>query len=306
MNIVFIGTVKSSLIALEELSKYLIIGNVFTIIDNSYNSDATDLTNVCTQSKIKLHNIIGNINEQEYVDKLRDIKPDLIIIIGFSQLIKKTILEIPKYGCIGFHPSLLPKNRGRAVIPWTILNDEKETGITFFKIDEGMDSGNILYQSKIKLDKKETAASFYDKVLNSLKEGTKELIEKIKNKDLEGTKQDENKATYCAIRTKEDGEINWNDSANLIEKLIRACGKPYFGAYTYHKGKKVKILTAEVIETDNWNAFPGQRVEIIQGQGVKVKTGNGLLLIKDVEYEGIITKADKIFKIAGKRFKKEF
>lgn len=302
MNIVFVGAVKSSLVALEELLNYLTIENVFTIISNKYNSDAVDLTKICEKNRIKLHNIIGNINDEEYVNKLKIINPDLIIIVGFSQLIKKEILEIPKYACIGFHPSLLPKNRGRAVIPWTIINGEKETGITFFKIDEGMDSGNILYQGKIILTDKETSKSFYDKILKELKKAIRELVIKIKNKDLKGIKQNEEEASYCAIRTREDGKIDWLKSADFIDRLIRASGDPYPGAYTYHKNKEMKILTAEVVKNDNWSALPGQRVEIISEVGVKVKTGKGLLLIKEVEYDGEIKSADKIFRIAGKRF----
>lgn len=302
MKIIFIGAVESSYIFLETLlEKQIKIEKVFTIFDNKYNSDYRDLRPLCQKYNVEVVGI-KNINDEENIKIIKEINPDFIFVIGISQLIKKEIIDIPKFGCIGLHPSLLPKNRGRAVLPWTILNEEKETGLTLFKIDEGTDSGDILVQEKIKISEREDSNTLYQKILLAIKKVIEENIENILTQEITYKKQLEEEATYCAIRTMEDGEIDWNKSAKDIDKLIRATTKPYPGAYTYHKGEKLIIWTSEIVEKDNWSALSGQRVEILKGQGVKVKTGNGILLIKDIEYEGQQLKADNFFKIVGKKF----
>lgn len=302
MKIIFIGAVESSYIFLEALlEKQIKIEKVFTIFDNKYNSDYRDLRPLCQKYNVEVVGI-KNINDEENIKIIKEINPDFIFVIGISQLIKKEIIDIPKFGCIGLHPSLLPKNRGRAVLPWTILNEEKETGLTVFKIDEGTDSGDILVQEKIKISEREDSNTLYQKILLAIKKVIEENIENILTQGITYKKQLEEEATYCAIRTMEDGEIDWNKSAKDIDKLIRATTKPYPGAYTYHKGEKLIIWTSEIVEKDNWSALPGQRVEILKGQGVKVKTGNGILLIKDIEYKGQQLKADNFFKIVGKKF----
>lgn len=302
MKIVFIGTVESSYIFLKELiEKDIKIEMVFTIFENNYNSDYRDLRPLCSKKNIKIKGI-ENINNQVNIEILKNIKPDFIFVIGISQLIKKEILEIPKYGCIGLHPSLLPKNRGRAVIPWTILNEEKETGVTLFKIDEGIDSGNILLQRKIKLEKRENANTLYKKILITIKEIVKMDVEKLIEREIKEIKQEEKKATYCAIRTLEDGKIDWTKSAKEIDKLIRATTSPYPGAYTYHKGEKLIIWESEIEEEDRWSALPGQRVEIKKGKGVLVKTGKGILIIKTISFKNQKIKAEDFFKIVGKKF----
>lgn len=302
MKIIFIGAVESSYIFLETLlEKQIKIEKVFTIFDNKYNSDYRDLRPLCQKYNVEVVGI-KNINDEENIKIIKEINPDFIFVIGISQLIKKEIIDIPKFGCIGLHPSLLPKNRGRAVLPWTILNEEKETGLTLFKIDEGTDSGDILVQEKIKISEREDSNTLYQKILLAIKKIIKENIENIFTQEITYKKQLEEEATYCAIRTIEDGEIDWNKSAKDIDKLIRATTKPYPGAYTYHKGEKLIIWTSEIVEKDNWSALSGQRVEILKGQGVKVKTGNGILLIKDIEYKGQQLKADNFFKIVGKKF----
>lgn len=302
MKIIFIGAVESSYVFLEALlEKQIKIEKVFTIFDNNYNSDYRDLRPLCQKYNVEVVGI-KNINDEENIKIIKEINPDFIFVIGISQLIKKEIINIPKFGCIGLHPSLLPKNRGRAVLPWTILNEEKETGLTLFKIDEGADSGDILVQEKIKISEREDSNTLYQKILLAIKKVIEENIENIPTQEITYKKQLEEEATYCAIRTMEDGEIDWNKSAKDIDKLIRATTKPYPGAYTYHKGEKLIIWTSEIVEKDNWSALPGQRVEILKGQGVRVKTGNGILLIKDIEYKGQQLKADNFFKIVGKKF----
>ncbi|QTL99735.1 methionyl-tRNA formyltransferase [Iocasia frigidifontis] len=302
MKTVFIGTVESSYAALEELLRNNIdIDAIFTLDKNKYNSDFKRLKPLAENAGIKTY-LIKNINNQENIERLKQIKPDFIFVIGISQIVKKQILKIPKYGCIGFHPSLLPKNRGRGVIPWTILREIKETGVTLFYLDEGMDSGDIIAQKKINIDERETARTLYDKVIKALKKVIRNNINDILQGNINLIKQDANKATYCAKRTPRDGIIDWNKSAYNIDKLIRATTKPYPGAYTYYKGKKLIIWSSELLNKDNHIAKHGQIVEIISGKGVKVKTGDGLLLIHEIEYLGKFMIASELFEFPGIKF----
>lgn len=302
MKIVFVGTVESSYEALDELIKNNIkIEAVFTIENNNYNSDYKALRPLAEKNGIIIYNM-KNINDEENIIKLKKINPDFIFIIGISQVVKKEVLDIPKYGCIGFHPTLLPKGRGRAAIPWTILNGGTETGITIFKINEGLDTGDIIVQKKIKMDERENARTLYDKIILALRKAIKENIAEIISNKIEAIAQDEKRATYYCKRSIEDGEINWKDSAVEIDRLIRATTRPYPGAFTYHKGEKLVIWSSELIEKDNFSALPGQRVEILNNIGVKVKTGQGIILIKEVEYLGKIENAANIFRIVGNKF----
>ncbi len=302
MKIVFIGTVESSYEALKELIKNNIeIEAVFTQDQNEYNTDFKSLRPLAEENGIEVYGI-DSINEKKNIDRLKKINPDIIFVIGISQLIKKEILDIPDYGCIGFHPALLPKDRGRAVIPWTILKEKPKTGVTLFYMTEGMDDGDIIVQEEIEVDARETARTLYDKVIKKLRQVIRNNIEDILNNRIEARSQNEREATYCAKRTPKDGLIDWRESAVEIDKLIRATTHPYPGAFTYHKNKKLIIWSSELIEEDNFTAKPGQRVEIIEGKGVKVKTGKGLVLIKEVEYNGKQMLADELFNVSGNQF----
>ncbi|MGL4393460.1 MAG: methionyl-tRNA formyltransferase [Fusobacteriaceae bacterium] len=305
MKIVFIGTVTSSYVALEEMLKLgTKIEAVFTMKNNKFNSDYANLVPICKEYNIKVYEI-ENINDEENIFIIKNIEPDFIFVIGISQIIKKEIISLAKKYCIGLHPSLLPKNRGRAVLGWTILQEEKKTGITLFKIEEGVDSGEIIFQEEILLDKTENIESLSIKILKSLRNIIKLQLKNILEEKIILKKQDEKEATYCAIRTPGDSKINWNDSAKNIEKLIRASSKPYQGAFSYHKRKKIIIWDAEIVKKDNWLGLPGQRVEILKDVGVKVKTGNGLLLLKKISYDHKEMDSWELFKIPGKKFDDE-
>lgn len=302
MSLVFIGTVETSYNALDELIKRNIeINAVFTMDKNDYNTDFFPLRKLAEESNIKVYSF-KNINDSNNVKIIKKITPDVIFAIGISQIIKPNILEIPKYGCIGFHPTLLPKDRGRAAIPWTILKEKNETGATLFYMTEGMDDGNIIAQEKIKVEPRENARTLYDKVNKNLRKIISENIFDILNNNVKTIKQNEDEATFCLKREPKDGLINWDNTAKNIDKLVRATTDPYPGAYTYYKGKKMIIWDTEIFDNKKYTAKNGQIVDICDGKGVLVMTRKKILLIKNVEYEGKNIRADELISYPGVQF----
>ena len=190
--------------------------------------------------------VVQSAKISEYTQEIEKLRPDLIIIAAYGQIIPKVILEIPKYGCLNVHPSLLPKYRGPSPIQSAILSGEEKTGVTIIRISEKLDAGSILSQQEIELDQKETFESLHDKLAEV---GTRLLIETIPRLlagKLPPLPQDETKATYAKILKKEDGKIDWKKSPKEIERQVRALN-PWPGTYTLYNGKRLKILKAEVV-----------------------------------------------------------
>jgi len=186
-------------------------------------------------------------------NQLSELKPELIVVIAYGQIIPQTILDIPKYGCVNVHASLLPLYRGASCLQAPILNGDAETGITIMKMDAGMDTGPILRQEKISLNGQETLTELHDK-LSQL--GAKTLIPTLIaycEGKLSAQAQDESKATYVSLTKKEDGYLNPQRTANELERQIRAC-QPWPGAYLLLPNREhLKIINAEIKEGVNSN-----------------------------------------------------
>lgn len=211
--------------------------------------------------------------------EIRALKPDYILVFGWSQLLDSDFLTIPKYGVLGSHPALLPKNRGRAAIPWHIINNEKVGGISFFYIDEGCDSGPIIAQKKFVMGKHMTATEYYKRIIALCKNVMIPLAPKlIRGEKVAAKAQDERLATYLTKRSFEDGKIDWSNSAVEIERLVRALTEPYPGAWSTVKGKTIIIDSANVLKKKSWPELPGTVVGKTK-RGMVVSTGHGLLEI---------------------------
>ena len=263
-------------------------GNVIAVITRKYQPNISDYCDqynpLCNKHKIPLYEI-DDINDVRIKAKLKELEPDFIFVFGWSQIIDKEILKIPKSGCLGTHPSILPRNRGSAAIPWQILNNEKISAVTLFYLEEGLDCGDIVVQEIFEVHDDETAESFYQKVI----EAGKKIIRKNLHLLLAGvakrTPQNHLLATYLGRRTLGDGIIDWSLDNAHIYKLIRAVGKPYPGAYTYYNYKKIIILEAELSRQTNYYGTMGSILEKLD-DGVLVQTGSGLLKIKRIYVEG--------------------
>lgn len=203
------------------------------------------LDDFATKNKCPLLKI-DNINDQIVRDSLISYKIDWLFIIGWSQIANKELLETPRNGCLGMHPTLLPEGRGRAAIPWAILKGLKETGVTLFRLDEGVDTGDIVGFEKIEINDQTTATDLYNEI-NRLHVA---LIDKywsdIIDEKIDFTKQDESLASEWPGRRPEDGEIFNTMTMSEAERLVRAVTHPYPGAFYQGEEHSIRIWSAEV------------------------------------------------------------
>lgn len=224
------------------------------------------------------------VREPEFVDNLRAIAPDVIVVAAFGQIISKEILEMPRYGCINVHASLLPAYRGAAPIQWAVINGDRETGVTIMRMNEGLDTGDMIEKVVVKLDEKETGGSLFDKLSKAGAKLCVKALEKLENSTAVFEKQPESSTTaYASMIDKKMGKINWGRSAKEIEQLIRGLD-PWPSAYTSINGKNLKLWVADVVCGDG-DGVPGEILEAGK-EGILVKTGKDLLLIRELQLEG--------------------
>ncbi len=212
---------------------------------------------------------INNINDSEVIDALKEREIDWLFIIGWSQIAKREVLEAPANGCIGMHPTLLPVGRGRAAIPWAIIKGLKKTGVTMFKLDEGVDTGEVIGQGVIGLDDKTTATELYKKVNDMHITLISKYWEDIVSNRIELTKQDESQATEWPGRKPKDGEILSTMNMDEADRLVRAVTHPYPGAFYKDENRVIRIWSAKTDKSEG-----------------AIKLRDGYLVPVDYEIEG--------------------
>lgn len=198
---------------------------------------------------------INNINEDEVIEAVKEKEIDWLFIIGWSQIAKKEVLDAPKKGCIGMHPTLLPRGRGRASIPWAILKGLDKTGVTMFCLDEGVDTGDILGQIEIPIHSKMTATELYEKVNQTHIQLIEKYWDDVVHDKLTRKKQEEALASIWEGRRPEDGQIDENMSMEEAKRLVRSVTHPYPGAFYYTEEEKVTVWSAEVSTTPGEISF---------------------------------------------------
>nr|MBQ8253223.1 methionyl-tRNA formyltransferase [Lachnospiraceae bacterium] len=223
------------------------------------------------------------IKTAEAVTELKKYEADLFVVAAFGQILSKEILTMPKYGCINIHASLLPKYRGAAPIQWSIIDGEKETGVTIMQMDEGLDTGDILTQQIVPIEDDDTGESLFDKLCEAGSELLLATIPQIEAGTLCPVKQDETKSTYAKMLKKELGNIDFSKSAKEIWCLVRGLNS-WPSAYTYYNNKMLKIWKAKPV-AESCDAIPGTLVKKDK-ESIYVQTGNGLLQILEIQPEG--------------------
>lgn len=223
------------------------------------------------------------IKRAENVEYLKKYEADVFVVAAFGQILSKEILEMPKYGCINIHASLLPKYRGAAPIQWSILNGEEKTGVTIMQMDEGLDTGDILLVGEIAIEDTDNSDTLHDKLMN---EGAKLIVDALKLLEegkLSARKQPDEPLFYASMIKKEDGEIDFKESAVSIGRKIRAFF-PWPGTFSFLNGNLVKISEAKVINenTDNEAGV----VTNVTKNSILVQTGDGLLEILRIQPQG--------------------
>ena len=218
--------------------------------------------------------------DEEFYKHIQSLKPDVIVVVAFGQILPESILSIPQYGCINIHGSLLPKYRGAAPIQWAILNEEKVTGVTIMYMDKGMDTGDMLYKKEIPIEPEDTYETLHDKMKIIGAEALKEAFPLILEGGRGREKQKSEEATYASKIEKSLGEINWQETTHRIDAQIRGLN-PWPGGYTYYRGEVMKIWKAQPSQI-NCLEEAGRLLEINK-EGILVKTLDGCLCITEIQ-----------------------
>lgn len=240
---------------------------------------------------IKEYNIVyqkySSLNNQEHIEFIKQLEVDVGLVIGVSNLIPNELLNIPKLGFVGMHPTLLPKGRGRAPIPWTIIKGLDISGTTLFKCDENADTGKIIAQKQYPVYYEDTCLTLGKRSDDTVIELLIKYLPKYCQGQLKLVVQDDNKATFWEKRTPKDGIIDWTKTSKSIYDWIRALTKPYPGAFSYLNGVKINIWASRE-SCDTRTGLPGQIIDIVPA-GMLVGTGVGNIILTEFEAEDIIT-----------------
>ncbi|MCI8471371.1 MAG: methionyl-tRNA formyltransferase [Clostridia bacterium] len=295
MNILFMGTpdfAKESLKAIYE-AKHNIIG-VVTNLDKprgrGMKLQPSEVKEYALEKGLKIYQPERIKNNKEFVEEIQELKPDVICVVAYGKLLPKEILEIPKYGCINVHASLLPKYRGAAPIQWAILNGEKETGVTTMYMDTGMDTGDIILKEKVKIGEEETTGELWGRLARKGGELLVKTLEQIEKETAPREKQGED-FTVAPMLSKKIAKIDWeNQTAQEIKNLVRGLN-PIMGAYTYLEGKKIKfwkvmVGTEDEIIADNMYFLRNGTIIVSDPRdGVFIKTKEGILKVLEIQGE---------------------
>jgi len=283
IKIVYMGTPEFSVLPLEELANNYDVELVVTQPDKLVGrKKEIAFSKVKEYALEKGIEVFQPIKIREDYQRIIDINPDIIVTCAYGQIIPKELLELPKYGCINIHASLLPEYRGGAPIHKAVIDGKSKTGVTIMYMDEKMDSGDILYQKEIDITLEDNTSSMFNKLSILGKEMIKEFIPKLISGDFTRTPQDESKVTYAYNITKEDEKIDFNDtSINIFNKIRGLSDIP--GGYAYLDGKRIKMFKSRL-----GNASKGKPGEIINiyDDGIGVMTKDKEIIITDIQLEG--------------------
>ena len=285
-KIIFIGTAEFGLPAFKALAenKNFEIILVITQPDKPVGRKQLIIPSCIKTAAEKLGiTVLQPENILDIREKISLLKPDLIVGAAYAQLIPKEILNIPKYGCLNLHASLLPKYRGAAIIPAAILNHDKQTGLTVIKMDQGLDTGPILAQTAVDIAANDTADSLYGRLSDASPDFIIKTIKKYLAGRIEPEPQTSSQANYVKILNKADGLIDWSKPADELERFIRAMNS-WPMAWTWLKGKQLKIIEAQnrPIEINSYK--PGKTFKY--NSGLAVQCGRDALIIKKLQLEG--------------------
>jgi len=284
MRIVYIGTVEFSRKALEKLIqlKADIVG-VLTMEDSAYNADFADLSELCKKHGISCM-FVKDINAQQSQEWIKDKRPDIVFCFGLSQILKNNILKIAPKGVLGYHPAKLPSNRGRHPLIWALALGLEKTASTFFFMDEGVDSGDILSQEDIGIEYSDNAHTLYRKITETALRQIESFLPKLEGNNYSRITQDDSRANNWRKRGQDDGRIDFKMNSRSIYNLVRALTKPYIGAHLLYKGKEIKVWAATEEDYGSVNIEYGKVLEISQG-GILVKCCGGAIRLVEHEFE---------------------
>lgn len=224
------------------------------------------------------------MKDEEVIDKIKEVNPDLIVVVAYGKILPKEIIDIPKYGIINVHSSLLPKYRGASPIHSAILNGDKESGVSIMYIEEGLDSGDVILKETCEITEDDTLGTLHDRLKELGAIGLEKALKLIEVGEVKAEKQDDSKATFVKPITKEQVKIDWNNTKEVIFNQIRGLN-PFPGAYTHNeKNENIKIYKSEKLEKE----YAGENGTVVEmtKKGPVVKVANGALRLLEIKFEG--------------------
>ena len=287
MKTIFMGTPEFAIPSLKVVSQNTDLKLIFTKEDKR-----NARGNKIIYSPVKQFGLDNDIEviqpkrmkDEEVIAKIKEINPDLIIVVAYGKILPKEIIDIPKYGIINVHSSLLPKYRGASPIHSAILNGDKESGVSIMYIEEGLDSGDVILKETCEITEDDTLGTLHDRLKELGAIGLEKALKLIEAEEVKAEKQDDSKATFVRPITKEQAKIDWNSTKEVIFNQIRGLN-PFPGAYTHNeKNENIKIYKSEKLEKE-YDGENGTVVEMTK-KGPVVKVANGGLRLLEIKFEG--------------------
>ena len=285
MKIVFMGTPDFAVPTLERIIKdgHEVVA-VVTQPDKSKNRGMKVQYSPVKECAIK-YNIpvlqpVRVKKDEEFLEKYKELDPDVTVVVAFGQILPKSVLDTPKLGCINVHGSLLPQYRGAAPIQWSVINGDKVTGVTTMYMDVGLDTGDMILKREVTIGEEETAGELYDRLAILGADVLSDTLKLVESGNAPREKQPE-EFTYAPMLTKETGKIDWNKKSSEIDSLVRGVS-PWPGAFTELNGKKLKVHKVRIT---NEKGEPGTIVKADSKEGLVVATGDGAIELVEIQPE---------------------
>lgn len=283
-NIIFMGTPDFAVPCLDKLHQNYNVTAVITQPDRP-KGRGQHLAKSPVKVYAEEHNLPvyqpEKIKTAEFTEKLRQMQPDLIIVVAFGQILSQEILDIPKFGCINVHASLLPRWRGAAPIHWSIIGGDTETGVTTMYMDAGLDTGDMILKAKTVITPEMTTAQLHDALMMQGADLLIETIQSIENGTVSREKQDDSLSCYAKMLNNDNCRIDWTKSAQEIHDLVRGLNS-WPIAYTTLNDKKFKIWQTKIVDADTTGKTPGQIIDLTK-KGIIVATGNGAIELLQIQ-----------------------
>ena len=287
MKTIFMGTPEFAIPSLKVVSQNTDLKLIFTKEDKR-----NARGNKIIYSPVKQFGLDNDIEviqpkrmkDEEVIDKIKEINPDLIVVVAYGKILPKEIIDIPKYGIINVHSSLLPKYRGASPIHSAILNGDKESGVSIMYIEEGLDSGDVILKETCEITEDDTLGTLHDRLKELGAIGLEKALKLIEAGEVKAEKQDDSKVTFVKPITKEQAKIDWNNTKEVIFNQIRGLN-PFPGAYTHNeKNENIKIYKSEKLEKE----YVGENGTVVEmtKKGPVVKVANGALRLLEIKFEG--------------------
>lgn len=282
MRIVFIGAVRFSAAMLDVLldAGAQVVG-VCTLSHSSFNADHCDLSGRAHRAGVPVLDA-ADINSPSSIDWIRRLRPDVVFCLGWSRLIKSELLSLPSLGVIGFHPAALPANRGRHPLIWALALGLDETASTFFFMDEGADSGDIVSQRPVSIAADDDAACLYERITHIASAQLREIVDALASGTVNRREQNSLLSNHWRKRGRLDGQIDWRMGAQSIYNLVRALAAPYPGAHFVYEGEEFKLWKCEIVAEARKNLEPG-KVLASSSTELVVKAGSDAIRLLAIE-----------------------